>query len=65
MCEDSRYLERRKLDEELAKHKVKCKCGHTAIILDVDKIICSHCGHYIYKNKKLEFRERMKKCLNK
>lgn len=60
---DLRYKELRKLDEELSKYKVMCKCGHKTILINSEKAICSWCGNYVYKNKKLEFRERMKQCL--
>lgn len=43
----------------LAEYRVKCKCGHTVILLK-DKTICTHCGHWIYKDKKTEFMEKLK-----
>ncbi len=36
------------------------KCGHTVLIANVDRIICSHCGHWVYKNDKIEFAYKMK-----
>lgn len=49
--------------EEREKVKIQCKhCGRKAIIpVWVDKQLCTWCGHYIYRNKKLEFLETMKK----
>lgn len=52
--EDTRYF------KELSKLKVKCKrCGHTQTLFK-DKVICDWCKYYIYKDKKLEFVERLK-----
>lgn len=48
----------------LNNYKVKCKCGHTLILIGRDKVICNHCGYYVYKDKKQEFQERMRKLLN-
>ena len=65
MCKDTRYKEQIKLDEELAKYKVKCKCGHKMVLIHADKVICSWCGYYVYKDKKTEFKEMIKKCMKK
>lgn len=52
-----------KSSDERDKVKIKCNhCGRKAIIpVWVDKQLCSWCGYYIYRNKKLEFLETMKK----
>lgn len=65
MKTDLRYKELRKLDEELAKHKVKCRCGHKVILINRDKVICDWCGNYVYKDKKQEFKERITQCMKK
>lgn len=52
------------MDSVLSKYKVKCKCGHVLIITNKDKVVCSHCGHYVYKNQKEEFKDRMRRVLN-
>lgn len=45
---------------------VQCKCGHKEIFPHwVDKKICSWCGNYIYKNKKVEFKEKLAKAIIK
>ena len=32
----------------------KCRCGHSvAIAKNCEKIICSHCGKYIFREKKM------------
>ena len=52
-----------KSSDERDKVKIKCNhCGRKAIIpVWVDKQLCSWCGYYIYRNKKLAFLEHMKK----
>ena len=51
-----------RLTDELDKVKYKCsKCGHKEIIPKwVDKQICSWCGSYVFKDKKEEFKYRLK-----
>lgn len=51
-------------ESELTKHKVKCKCGHTLVIIDKPRKICSHCGNWVYKNKQEEFKAKMRSVLN-
>lgn len=50
-----------KSDSERSKYKVYCRhCGHSIIFtptVKTNKTICDHCGNYIYKNKKEEFKE--------
>ena len=50
------------LDADRAKHKKYCKCGHSVVFPDNSKaikVLCTHCGHYIYKNKQEEFKDRL------
>lgn len=55
-----------KLMEERNKHKVTCKCGHqTAIASNIKKVICDNCGHWVYKRKSDEFKEKLVKELRK
>lgn len=52
-----------KMDSERAKYKVKCSCGHSIVFFPNhprNKLICSYCGHYVYKNEKEKFKELMK-----
>ena len=45
---------------EVAKHKYQCKCGHKVFIdFKEEKRICDWCGRYVYKDKKIEFKERL------
>lgn len=49
-----------KIFNSIAKCKVKCTCGHS-IPTTKPKVICSWCGNYVYKDKRLEFKEKLKK----
>ena len=52
--EDTRYF------NERAKHKVKCKCGHSiAMKPTLNKILCRWCGNYVYKEQKDEFKDAL------
>ena len=53
--------------DDRAKLKVKCKhCGHTkAIPTYVDKVVCSWCHNYIFRNDEVEQRYRFKEKLLK
>lgn len=56
----------RKLNSELAKYKRYCKCGHSMIITPTAKqnrIMCTWCGRWIYKNDCEEFKDNIKKVL--
>lgn len=47
-----------KFNRELTKYKIKCKCGHSVLVVK-DKNICSWCGRFIFKDKKAEFKYRV------
>lgn len=55
----------KKMKEDLkrAQNSVKCKCGHTVFLGRKDKIVCSWCGNYVFKDKKEEFRYRMEQMI--
>lgn len=45
--------------QRYTKESVKCKnCGHT-ILPGKDRGICTWCGHWCYKNDKIEFKYKM------
>ena len=49
---------------EYYSHCIKCeKCGHTVYIGNRDKILCTTCGRYLFKDKKKEFDYRMRTLL--
>ena len=55
------YKNQKKLDDEIATLKVKCKhCGHTMPIVFTDRTICTHCGYWVYKTPQLEFEYKLK-----
>lgn len=57
--EDTRYF------NERAKHKVKCKCGHSISMANrINKKLCSWCGNYVYKNEKDKFKDMLLKKIN-
>jgi len=64
MLEDIRYNSLKKIEEERNKYKVQCKCGTKTIIVNTDRTICRGCGHWVYRTKQIEFKEKMK-CLMK
>jgi ribosomal protein S27E len=41
--------------------KKECKtCGHKQLVFKEDRVICSHCGNYIYKDNATEFKYKLK-----
>lgn len=52
-----------KIAEEKNKYKVLCNCGTKTVMATVDKTICRGCGHWIYRTKEIEFRERIKELM--
>lgn len=53
--------EYKRMADELSKVTYKCACGHKEVIPSAeDKKLCSWCGHYVFKDKKDEFRYRVK-----
>lgn len=56
------------IEKDRAKYRRYCKCGHSIIFpksCKSNKTICSYCGHYIFKNDKIEFEERLKSAAKK
>lgn len=53
-----------KYTDEIAKHKYQCKCGRKIYIDRTrDKAVCDWCHRYVFKNKKDEFKYRIKEKL--
>ena len=51
---------------EYDKVKYCCECGHRVVIpYWRDKGLCTWCHNYVYKDKKLEFKERLRSELRK
>lgn len=67
---ENNYLTNRELlkKEKIATdYGVKCAhCGHRMLITNrFDRVICTWCGNWIYRNKKAEFRYRIEKEMKK
>ena len=44
---------------------IKCKnCGHSIVPMK-ERIICTHCGRWVYKNDKAEFEYKLKEITKK
>ena len=50
-----------KLSSERVCAKILCpNCGHSMLLGRKDKKICTHCGHYVFKDAATEFQYRMR-----
>lgn len=48
----------------ISEHRIKCSHCDTKVFMNkADKVICPKCKNYIYKNKKEEFKDNMRKVL--
>ena len=55
-----------KILNDITKSRIKCKCGHSVVLPNrADKAICNWCGNYVFKNKEVEFKHRVKENLIK
>ena len=53
-----------KEDDIFGRYKVKCKCSHTIIMTaKKDRVLCYHCGYYVYKDKKTEMKYKIKELM--
>lgn len=53
------YKEDTKKFNFYTRNSIKCKCGHTNFLGSRDKIICSWCNRYVFKDKKTEFKYKI------
>lgn len=54
----------KKMTDEYEKVKYICKCGHRVVIPKwVDKQLCDWCGRYVFKDKRSEFKYRIKEAI--
>lgn len=53
------------LENNRNKHKVTCKCGTKTILYNTDKTICRGCHNYVFKNKLIEFKYRVKESMKR
>ena len=64
--QDYKINSSRKLIEALSHYKVKCsKCGHVIILVKQKWTICKVCGTKVYKSKKDEFEDKLRKEMKK
>lgn len=60
------FKEMTKLQNEIVRSRTLCPtCGHSIMLGRKNKIICTHCGKYVFKTKEEEFKYRIKEQLNK
>lgn len=45
--------------DSIRANTVKCKCGHSVVVNQKRKM-CSWCGHWVYKDAKDEFMDKLK-----
>ena len=48
----------------ITNNTIKCKCGHS-VFFQRNKMICTWCGRFVYKNEKEEFKDKLISQLNK
>ncbi len=47
--------------KSLSNNRYYCYCGHSVVINPPEtRTLCTHCGHWVYKDKKLYFKERLR-----
>lgn len=58
------YKQIKKDCEVIQNFMIKCKCSHTILFTGLkDRLCCSHCGRYVYRNKKAELKYKLKELL--
>lgn len=57
------FYNEEKIANDKNQYKVLCKCGTKTVIPTADRTICRGCGHWVYRTKEIEFREKMKEKL--
>ena len=58
------YREIERDSHKIQDYMIKCKCSHSILFTGrKDRLICSHCGHYVYQDKKAELKYKMKELL--
>ena len=54
------FYKMNKICDEEQKYQVTCKCGTKTVMVWADRALCRGCNHWVYRNKKIEFMEKMK-----
>ena len=63
---DKEWEKYSRMFESMNECSYKCPCGKTVMMTSkMDKVVCSACGKYVFKNKKDEFLYRAKEKMKK
>lgn len=58
------FNHQKKIDKVYEKNRYYCSCGHSVFIPPTStRTFCTYCGHWIFKNKRDEFKYRLKEKL--
>lgn len=50
--------------DKMSPYMVRCNCSHTMLLTNKkERIICSHCGYWVYRDKKTEMKYKLKELL--
>lgn len=50
--------------KKIQDYMIKCKCSHTMLFTgSKDRLCCSYCGNWVYKDKKTEMKYKIKELL--
>ena len=55
----------KKFLDVISKFKVKCECGHVMVMVNKKSDVCDWCGRKVYRSKKDEFEDKLKKGIRK
>lgn len=56
----------KKLATAQTENRKLCKvCGHSRLLGNQDRVICNHCGHWIFKDEETEKKYRIMEKINK
>ena len=51
--------------KSLSECRYYCYCGHSVIINPKEtRVLCTYCGHWVYKDKQKYFKERLRGYIN-
>lgn len=51
--------------KSLAENRYYCYCGHSVVINPKEtRVLCTYCGHWVYKDKQKYFKERLRGYIN-
>lgn len=61
------HKKKRFIEEFANDYKVRCKCGSTRMFTEgkftKDRLICTNCGYWVYKDKETEKRYKFKEIM--